>query len=41
MSVEQQARYLIDDMGAMLLAGAAGEELARAGRKLTGREMPV
>ena len=41
LSVERQADHLINDIGAMLIAGAAGDELATTGRKLTGREMPV
>ena len=41
MSADQQAAHLINDIGAMLIAGDAGEELAAAGRKLTGRKMPV
>ena len=41
MSADEQAEYLINEVGAMILAGQDGEKLAAAGRKLTGREMPV
>jgi hypothetical protein len=40
LTVEQQVRKLIKEQGVMVMAGG-GEPMARAGRKLTGRTMPV
>jgi 4-hydroxy-2-oxoheptanedioate aldolase len=40
LTIEQQVRKLIKEQGVMVMAGG-GEPMARAGRKLTGRKMPV
>jgi len=41
MGVQTKAEFLINDMGATLLASNNGEDMAKAGRKLTNRQMPV
>ncbi len=41
MSPARKAEYLIREMGATLMAGSDGEELASAGRRLTNRKMPA
>ena len=40
MTVEERARFIIDEIGAKII-GTADRELPDAGRKLTGRTMPV
>jgi hypothetical protein len=40
LTVEQQVKTLIKEQGVMVLSGG-GEAQAQAGRKLTGRTMPV
>ena len=39
MGVQAKAEFLINDMGATLLCSNNGEDMAKAGRRLTGREM--
>ena len=41
LSTAEKAAHLINNIGATLIAGVDGEELASAGRKLTKRQMPV
>ena len=41
MGVQAKAEFLINDMGATLLASNNGEDMAKAGRGLTGRDMPA
>ncbi len=41
MGVQAKAEFLINDMGATLLCSNNGEDMAKAGRRFTGRQMPA